>query len=483
MHDFPSLFPDGPIQSVFSRRSIAVLALSMLALLYTGCGGKAPEPAAGPSDATATAVSSPAQQVLQRMIAAYRETGCYHDQAVVRLRYRQQGQWFEDEGQLSVSLVRPNRLQLRAYQLTLVCDGNRLYAVIADPDSGDLDGQVVMRAAPSRFQLDTIYEDRIMRDVMSGGMGGPPVTLELLLSEAPLKDLLASTRSVTLAGEATIRGRVCDGVLVPLDEGQLTFWVDRESSLLQRLEYPVDQLARDMAASNCTDVSLTAEFLEARTDGPIPDAQFAFAVPEGAKPVSRFVLPPSPLPSEVFGQLPEAFFFTGLQDEHVTRESLLGNVAVLLWFNDHPASHTAVSELARLRRATDGDSSLAYYAVCTEPSSVSHAQIQALMRRWGSDVPVVRDLQAFGRDVFQVPFAPTLVVLDARGIVQIFEVGANPNLAAELPARLRLLAAGEDLAAVQLSQFRQQQLLYQQNLTESSRLVPQDARTVRGQMR
>ena len=371
------------------------------------------------------------------MVATYREAESYRDQAVVRLKYRQQGQWFEDEGKLSISLVRPNKLQLRAYQLTLVSDGNRLHAVIADEGSNDLDGQVVVREAPPQFRLDTIYQDSIMMDVMSGGMGGPPVTLELLLSDAPLKELLASSKGVELAAEGTIRGRVCDRVQVKLDEGQLVFWVDRQSHVLLRLEYPADRLAREMAAGNCSNVSLTAEFLEARVNEPVPDTEFAFAVPGAAKTVSRFVLPPQPLPSELLGQLPGDFFFTGLQGERVTRDSLLGKIAVLLWFNDHPSSQTAVGELERVRQAMAPDATVACYAVCTEPSSVSHAQVQALAQRWGSEVPLVRDLQAFGRDLFRIPFAPTLIVLNARGVVQVFEVGANPNLATELPARLQ----------------------------------------------
>ena len=460
--------------------------LIALVMVAGGCGtgDEQSVPATAATDAAAAgAPASPAEQVLQRMVAVYQAAQAYRDEAVVRLRYRQQGRWLEDEGELSVTLARPNKLQLRAYQLTLVSDGQRLYGVIADPGSDDLDGQVVVRSAPPRFQLNTIYEDPIMTDVMSSGMGGPPVTLELLLGERPLQELLASSRGTALAEAGTVRGRVCQRVAVQLDEGQLVFWVDRETHLLQRLEYPSDQLARELAAGGCSEVSLTAEFLEARIDEPLPDDAFAFAMPDAAKHVSRFVLPPQPLPSAVLGQLPDDFYFTGLQDERLTRDSLLGQVVVLLWFNDHPASQTAVSELERVRTAIAGETPLAYYAVCTEPSSVGHAQVQALTRRWGSDVAVLRDLQAFGRDVFQVPYAPTLVVLNARGIVQLFEVGANPNLAAELPDKLRLLAAGEDLAAPQLAVFRQQQLLYQQNLAESSRQVPQDARTSHGQLR
>jgi hypothetical protein len=453
------------------------LAIALLTLAQAGCGGdKAAAPEANTATPAAAADLSPAQQVLQRMVVRYREAKSYRDQGVVRLKYRQQGQWFEDEGQLTIALVRPNQLQLRAYQLTLVSDGNRLHAVIADPDSNDMDGQVVVRQAPPRFRLDTIYEDPILMDVMSGGMGGPPVTLELLLSDTPLKELLASSRGVELAAEGTVGDRVCDRVVLKLDEGQLVFWVDRQSHLLRRLEYPAERLTREMAAGNCTDVSLTAEFLEACIDEPVPDAEFAFAVPPGAKTVSRFVLPPRPLPSELLGQLPGDFFFTGLHGERLSRDLLLGKVAVLLWFNDHPASHQAIGELERVRKALAGAPQIACYAVCTEPSSVSHPQVQTLAQRWGGDVPVVRDLQAFGRDLFRIPFAPTLIVLDARGVIQVFEVGANPNLAAELPDRLRLLVAGEDLAAPQLTQYRQQQMLYEKKLAESAGLAPQDAR-------
>lgn len=456
--------------------------LAMLAVAGAGCN-RAASPVAEVSVEPTAIEASPAEQVLRQMIAAYQAAKTYRDQAVVRLKYRQQGQWFEDDGKLSVSFARPNKLQLRAYQLTLVSDGSHLCAVIADPDSNDLDGQIVIRRAPERFELDTIYQDQIMLDVMSGGMGGPPVTLELLLSDAPLRELLATSRSVTLDEPETVRGRACDRVAVQLDDGALVFWVDRQSRVLHRLQYPADRLTREMAAGGCADVSLTAEFLQVGIDEALPDADFAFAAPETAKQVSRFVLPPQPLASPMLGQLPADFHFAGLYNEQVTRDSLLGHVAALLWFNDHPASETAVRELERIRQTMATDEAVLFRAVCTEPSTMSHAQVQALVRQWGVDIPVVRDLEAFGRDIFQIPYAPTLVVMDARGVVQIVEVGANPNLATELPSRLRLLAAGEDLATAQLTQFHQQQLLYQQKLSEAARLVPQDARLGRPRMR
>ena len=51
----------------------------------------------------------PAEQILQRMVAAYRDARSYSDQAVVRLKYRERGQWFEDQAKFAVSLVRPQQ--------------------------------------------------------------------------------------------------------------------------------------------------------------------------------------------------------------------------------------------------------------------------------------------------------------------------------------------------------------------------------------
>jgi len=457
------------------------LLLAGWVLAAAGCSDRTPPTPAETADATP--VLTPAERIVQQMVATYRQAESYRDRAVVRLKYRQQGQVFEDEGQFAVSLVRPNKLSLQAYQLTLVSDGRRLRAVIADPGSNDMDGQIVVREAPAVFRLDAIYEDPLMVDVMSNGMGGPPVTLELLLSESPLQELLAAGKRVELLDEGKIRDRVCDRVQVQLADGPLVFWVDRQSHLLLRLEYPTDRLAREMAAGNCTDVSLTAEFGEARVNERIADDEFAFAVSETAKTVSRFVLPPQPLPSELIGRLPDDFHFAGLDGELLTRDALLGRIAVLVWFNNHPASQTALEQFEQIRKALPAEAQVACYTVCTEPSSVSHAQLRTLVQRWGSTAPLVRDLEAFGRDVFKIPYAPTVVVLDARGAVQLFEVGANPNLASELPDRLRLLAAGEDLAAGRLAQFRQEQMLYEKKLAELSRSAPQDARVLRAPLR
>ena len=57
------------------------------------------------------------------MIATYSQAFSYSDRGVVRLRYRLDGSWVQDEGKLAVAFARPNKLSLKAYQLALVSDG------------------------------------------------------------------------------------------------------------------------------------------------------------------------------------------------------------------------------------------------------------------------------------------------------------------------------------------------------------------------
>jgi hypothetical protein len=98
---------------------------------------------------------------------------------------------------------------------------------------------------------------------------------------------------------------------------------------------------------------------------------------------------------------------------------------------------------------------------------VSNDQLKELLRRWGVSTPAVRDLMSFGRDLFRIPGAPTLVVLDQRGRVQIVEAGFNPKLATELPRVLERLRAGEDLAPQIVAQFEREQAEYARNLADA----------------
>ncbi|MCY2993807.1 MAG: redoxin domain-containing protein [Planctomycetota bacterium] len=443
-------------------RCLAVCVLGCFAIASSGCRQSArPEPD--------SAASPSADEILARMIRVYRAASSYSDHGLVRLKYRQGGQSFQDEGQLEVKFSRPNRLQLRAYQLAMASDGQELRALVSDRESGDLDRQVLTRPADSPLLLESLYEDDVVRGVVSGGLGGPPVQLELLLTESPLQYVFDPQVNRELLDAEFLGDRDCHRVRVSLAEGDLVFWIDQQDFVLRRLEYPAARLAAQMAkASECSEVSLVAEFRSARINTSLDDNEFRLDLPENAQLVRRFVLPPPPLPSNLLGNPSGDFFFTDLQGERVTRDSLLGKISVLVWFNNHPASQSSLEQLAQVQAEFAKESGVTFHAICTEPQTLSTAQVQELTRRWGVSMRVVRDLQAFGRDAFQVPWAPTLVILDQRGLVQLFEVGANPTQRQNLSAVLQQLLKGENVAAKMLDQVAQERLAYQKSLAEAA---------------
>ena len=191
--------------------------------------------------------------------------------------------------------------------------------------------------------------------------------------------------------------------------------------------------------------------------------------PPQAKRVKKFVPPPREIPSELIGKTTTSFAFADLAGSTISSDSLGDRIKVLLWFNDHPACRSSVQQLNQVYQQFKAQPRVAIYAVCTEPATVSDGQVGQLLQLWQVDLPAVRDVQAFGRDLFQIPWAPTMVVLDGNNVLHIFEVGANPNLVAELPQVLERLAAGENLAGEILEQFRQARTKYAQASSVVSR--------------
>lgn len=451
------------IEALKRSHWLSLCVLAFVSICYcVGC-------AKGPSESeNANQETDSADDVLHAMIATYSQAMSYSDRGVVRLRYRLDGHWMQDEAKLAVTFARPNKLSLKAYQLALTSDGQRLHARIADASTDNFDGQIMVRPASESLRLDDLYDDPMILNVMAGGMGGPPASLELLLEEEPLKNLFEPGVTRELLGKDQIRQRPCHRVKITLKTGALVFWIDCTSHVVRRLEYPTAELARQMAKNaDCTEVSLTAEFRDARIDNPIDKKNFCFEMPAEAKIVRRFVVPPQSLPTKMLGRTPRVFHFTGLQGESTTRDSLLGKVAVLVWFNDHPASQMGLEQITAVHTKFADESQISFHAVCTEPSDIGNRYLTRLCERWEIGFPVVRDLEAFGRDVFAVPFAPTTVVLDSRGVVQVFDVGANPETAQQLPVMLQEVLNGEDLASKIVAKSEQERAEYERALAES----------------
>jgi hypothetical protein len=424
--------------------------------LLVGCGVNSSQPK--------RAVEVPqvdAESVLRKMVDAYRGAASYCDRGVLRLAFRRDGQRLEDKSPFSVRMEGGNRIAVRAYQSRVTCDGVHFVAQIRDRATADIDRQVLVLEAPDSLDLDDLYRDPVLRDALTSGLGRLPVQLELLYEARPLEALFHAEASARLLAPREFDGQSCHRVHVTTGEGDFVFWIDRTSFVLRRLEYPVKRLLPQLGhEADLEDASLIAEFSSARLNHGLPQGSFVCQIPDDARRVRYFVLPPQPLPSDLLGTRPAGFAFTTLRGERLEADGLTGEYAVLAWFHDHPVCRAYLQQLEAVYQNYASRDGFRFYAVCTEGASRSNASLKQLLADWRVSVPAVRDLEAFGRDVFRIPWAPSMVVLDRRGTVQAFEVGANPELVQQLPMLLEQLESGENVAENTLETYRQAEQTY-----------------------
>jgi hypothetical protein len=442
------------------------IALLVSLIVFCGCPASPPQPLPAPTDGPPTAVASAGDQdspneILQKLLARYREAKSYEDQAVVRLQFKQLGQPASFSWPVSVVYERPNRLALDAYQAQVRVDGKQFKAIIHDPESNNVDGQVVVRTAPETLKLTDLANDPLLYEIVAGRAQRQPIQLELLLESKGIASQFAADVACQLLAEGLTDGKTCQRIAVPSPGGDFIFWVDREEGLLRRLDFPVAALPRDLIQDpNTTDIQFWMEFPGAKLNGPIPPDRFQLAVPDSAKIVKSFIVPPRPLPSQLFGKRPQEFFFTTLDDRRLTQGDLEEKVAILCWYHDNPACEATLQQVALAAKEFRDHPQVVVYGVATDPAPANATTIRQRLAEWQIDMPVVRDLEAFGRKVFGIEYQPVVVVLDKQGRVQIFELGGNPELGRQLAVIVERLLKGDDLAADLLARTAKEQEEY-----------------------
>jgi len=350
-----------------------------------------------------------------------------------------------------------------AYQATVKCDGKELRARIDDPPSNNLDGQIVVRPAPTSLKLADLADDRLLYDILGSRLGRLPIQLELLLENSGLVAAFGADVACQRLDDATHAGRACFRVEVPSATGPLTFWVDQADLLLRRLDFPAAALVPDAAQDPAvTNLELFADLRDAKIDDPIPASQFALDVPASAKRMKRFARPPQPLPTKLLGQRPEAFFFTRLDGSRLSDTDLQDKLVVLTWYHDNPACEATLHQVSQASERLSADGNVVFLAVATDQAAVRNDALQKRLADWNVAMPIVRDLEAFGDKVFHIEGHPAVVVLDQRGGVQHFQVGGSPELADQLVAIVERLKRGDDLAAEALSQLAAVQRRYEE---------------------
>lgn len=448
---------------------VACLAVTSL-LTFNGCSKPATESTDAKSAADKQQESPPttAQGVLDRMTTAYKNASSYADFGGVRLRAETKGGPIDWTADFSVKLVRPNKLRVETNQGVIVTDGLRWNAWIRN-----LPGQVVVRDAPVKLTMDTVFADGILAQALTRGFAGqiPQLMLMspqlvLLLADDAMKKMLTGAEEPSLLDPGKIGDNECYRVQAKWPDGVAVFWIDQKSFVLRRMMFPSNMLTQIMGGEGqVQSLSLVADFVGARLGAEVDPKAFQFEAPQGSETV-KFFVPPDMY--QLMGKKAPGFKFVDLQGKPVTNESLAGKVVLLdFWGTGCTPSRSVLPELEKVYQKIKSNDKLAIFAVCMDPAETDNKAVEAYVKELKVTVPILRDPEQNAGKSLRVIGTPTVVILGADGVIQHCEMDDNPGFVAPLAGRLDKLLAGQDLSKDSVARY-QDQLKMAQKVVEDT---------------
>ena len=419
-----------------------------------------------------------AQQIWEKMLSAYRDAAAYSDQGTVTLTYQDGSESQQSRAQVAIQFKRPNRFLFRAYQAEGASDGEHFRARVLDENTENVDGQVIVRPIGDKPGLPDLLGDPLLSEqmnnaIVTGPWGRHPFQLDLLLEGNPFPPVGTDggdrTIDFALQTPTIVEGHACYQIAARTIHGTFRVFVDQNEFLVRRIEYPLESLDSNMVNSpGIKKVRLVADMTAAEFRLKDADDSFQIELPDNAKPVRFLVPPPQPLPTELFGKQSPAFSLVDPGGGPVTRDSLAGTITVMIWFSNHPACQSTLRQFDNVRKRFAGQDRFQFLAICTEPAAVTNQDLVNLLKDWKVQTRMLRDLQAQGLDVFKIVGSPTVLILDGDSRVQMFQMGANPELEKDLPDLLNRLAEGVDISKEVLAQSLREREEYHRRLALAS---------------
>ncbi|MCA9259923.1 MAG: hypothetical protein KDA61_12015 [Planctomycetales bacterium] len=331
------------------RRLVGVVCLGGVCLIGTaGCGNSAPEgdvassdaspasvasavadedrtapdEAVSDSDPSTTSVSSPvgsspgalslddaeseakANEVANEMLDAYRRATSYADNATYVQYFVLRGEGVRRQMpffQMALAFKRPNLLRLRFEEAVSGEKERKAFDVVSDGSrvrcaALTLPGQISEVDAPAAMSSENVIPDPLVRDsVLQRGIENVLPQLAMLLHEDEQSLVFPHDDAPKWLGVKELRGKLCDVIASQSPAGRRVFWIDQETSLLLRMELPIENEKAELDPDDAfMEMSVWIDFHDASSNVQLASTTFEMEVPDGTQVVNRLVRPPLP---------------------------------------------------------------------------------------------------------------------------------------------------------------------------------------------
>ncbi len=459
------------------RIAPALMAPVLMGFVLLMLGGCDLDEGASSAKAHEKHAASPARELLERAMKRYNEAASYADAGELRESVVAHGETQKSEPfPFSITFARPNKLRFHSLGATIVCDGEHLWAAVLAPECA---GQVLTLPAPPTLRVGHLTADPMLEMAAQGQFHIQPPQLAWLLEESPpqLPDgaVVEQLPDAELSdGSPGSPGVMCHRVQVTLDEDPSVYWLDSESLMLRRYEFPSKRIAERIApeaasGSAARDFKVWADFKAAQFHPKLPSEAFAFESPSSAQLVKKFIGPPPPPPSPLVGHTVGPFSFADMQGNPVTSESLAGKVVALeMWVTFHGGYQRSLPQLQKVHQKFANNPRVAVLAVNDDAADVADAKVSRAVDALGVHVPVVRDRSEAYRSVFQLEGWPTLILMGPDGVVESVSRLDQEEGPEVLARKIDSLLAGQSLHATELANYEQAKRRYESELSAVS---------------
>lgn len=396
------------------------------------------------------------QQRLSQLVERYQNAHSYQDAG--ELRFLVDGAPENEFRSIpfSVALERPGKIRVHVMDTMSVGDGQFLRSIVQS-----LPGQALVQPCPQKLSMSAFGADEMLAQAMHGQLDVDLPPLVLLVGDDPL-ETLARDCTATQLSDSEFQGRKCRRIELAGPAGKGVWWIEIESGLLVKYEFPLDEIRRKFPLA-----ALWAEFRGARVDEPVDPVAFQMELPDEIKLVKQFVLPAPEAPPEPLAKGVDDFTFVALDGTAVGRESLAGKIVVMdIWATWCGWCFEGLPLMERVYQSFQDNDQVVFLAVNKDDLAVSNAKVEQAFQQHNLTIPIVRDSEQISEKVFHLQGLPTMIVLGSDGTIQDYHVGYDPKLTETLPAKLKQLLAGENLAQQELDAYEQERQAYEERLTE-----------------
>jgi thiol-disulfide isomerase/thioredoxin len=412
-----------------------------------------------------------ARALFDEITKAYKGLTSYSDQGQFIIAMSMGGKPQKQVLPLKLTLVRPNKLEMDAGQVKITSDGKTMTTTVIPLK------RYSTTAAPEKIGIE-IFREGPLGSVLFGGPSGPPMFLLLNLltaadpaaAVAQIGGSLQPAPAAVPKPDGTAAKPENSALLIDLAEGQpdIILTIDPATKLLSGIDMKIDPKLVAQAARGGQELAIDQfGWSSGAISTQVPkDRSFAYEAPKGFAKVDSILEPPDEKPSSALLGKPAPDFTLTLLDgpgktKTVTKAELAGKVVVIDFWATWCGP--CMKELPEIQQLVDSfansDKNVLVVAVSQDSQPAEISEVRKLVEKTLTEKKINLTGNPVGRialdpsttigSAFNVEGIPTLVILDAKGIVQSVRVGFNPDapeaLNKTLAKEIDSLLAGKSL--------------------------------------